>query len=1099
MTRPIPRTPTLMAFAALCCVATTAVTHAEPTTHTANKANKAEKPPKADGAKTPWDVEQPKVSSKTVPIDVRTGTWMNLDVSPDGSFLVFDLLGNIYRLPTQGGEARALTQGLAWDMQPTISPDGRSVAFTSDRAGGDNIWVMSAEGEKPRQITKETYRLMTAPAWSPDGQFIVARKHFTSRRSIGAGEMWLMHADGSKGVQLTKKHTDQKDEGEPAFSPDGRTLYLSRDVSAGPRFEYNKNAAEGIYAIEKLDLRTGERSRVTGGPGGAIRPTPSPDGKKLAFVRRFRGRSALYIRDLASGTETRLFEGMERDLQESWAIHGVYPQMAFGPKSRQLYFWAKGKIWRIHVVTRKITPIPFHVQDTRRLLTPLRHAVEVAPPRFDVKMVRWPSPGPGEQVVFQALGRLYLQPKGGKASRPLTGEAHAFEFYPSVTRDGKSAVYVHWTDEGLGSVRRVSLKGRNVRTLTLEPGHYVEPVLSPNGETLVYRRVAAGWLTSPRWSVKRGIFSLNLNTGKERRISKGGEGPHFGLDSSRVFFLERGDKDVRVLKSARLDGSRTRAHVESKAATAFRVSPDGQHLAWTEGFSLYLTTFPDTARLRHLGPKDTGLPVRKVSVDSAFSPVFSNDSQRLYWQLGPTLSSVRVAEAMAAAGARKSDVTRQLGFTAAADVPAGKVAIVGAKVITMRGDEVLASGTILIEGNRIVQVGPAADVRVPLDAFVIDGRGMSAFPGIVDVHAHGAQAAHGINPQRSWLNAATLAFGVTTIHDPSNRSSSIFSSAELVKAGRTLGPRIFSTGTILYGAKGSFRAEINTLKDAEHHLHRMKALGAFSVKSYNQPRRNQRQQVLAAARKLTMMVVPEGGALFQHNMSMVADGHTGIEHSIPLAHAYDDVLQFWSGTRVGYTPTFNVAYGGLMGENFWYQERPIYRHPRLRRFVPERVLNARARRPVTAPDHEWNHIDVARFAHRFEEAGGMVQVGGHGQREGLGAHWEIWSFVQGGMSPHRALRAATLGGAKYLGLDRDLGSIDGGKLADIVLVKGDVLSDIRLSEHVSVVVANGRVFDATTLAQQAPTPGPAPTFFFQTDGVGADPKTRADGVCHGCQ
>jgi hypothetical protein len=279
----------------------------------------------------------------------------------------------------------------------------------------------------------------------------------------------------------------------------------------------------------------------------------------------------------------------------------------------------------------------------------------------------------------------------------------------------------------------------------------------------------------------------------------------------------------------------------------------------------------------------------------------------------------------------------------------------------------------------------------------------------------------------------------------------------------------------------------------------MKAMGAFSVKSYNQPRRNQRQQVLAAARELKMMVLPEGGALFQHNMSMVADGHTGIEHALPLAHAYDDVLQFWSKTPVGYTPTFNVAYGGPKGENYWYQESPVYRHERLRRFVPLRVLNARARRPWTVPKHEWNHVDVARFANRFERAGGMVQVGGHGQREGLGAHWEIWSFVQGGMTPYRALRAATLGGAKYLGLEKDLGTLDAGKLADILLIEGDPLADIRRSERVKYVIANGRLFDGATMAQLAPSKVAAPKFFFHRDGVGDDAETRAHGLCHGCQ
>src|SRR4029078_12932049 len=136
--------------------------------------------------------------------------------------------------------------------------------------------------------------------------------------------------------------------------------------------------------------------------------------------------------------------------------------------------------------------------------------------------------------------------------------------------------------------------------------------------------------------------------------------------------------------------------------------------------------------------------------------------------------------------------------------------------------------------------------------------------------------------------------------------------------------RIFSTGTILYGATTPFTAEINSLEDARGHLRRLKAVGAVSVKSYNQPRREQRQQVIAAARELKMMVVPEGGALFEHNMTMVVDGHTGVEHSIPVGAIYKDVVQLWKSTPVGYTPTLIVGYGGIWGENYWYAKTQVW-------------------------------------------------------------------------------------------------------------------------------------------------------------------------------
>ncbi|MBA3050255.1 TolB family protein, partial [Brevundimonas sp.] len=275
--------------------------------------------PAAAAAETPkWDVQNPPGPSRDIPIDVTRGTWMSLDVSPDGQTIVFDLLGDIYVMPVAGGEARAIASGVAWEMQPKWSPDGRHIAFTSDRGGGDNIWIMDADGSNPTQVSKETFRLLNQPEWTPDGQFIVARKHFTSSRSLGAGELWMYHRSGGNGVQMTERRTQQKDTGEPAFSPDGRYLYFSDDATPGGTFEYSKDVNDQIYIIRRLDRETGEIDPYITGPGGSIRPTPSPDGKSIAFIRRVRYQSVLYVMDIESGRETPVFTGLDRDLQETW-------------------------------------------------------------------------------------------------------------------------------------------------------------------------------------------------------------------------------------------------------------------------------------------------------------------------------------------------------------------------------------------------------------------------------------------------------------------------------------------------------------------------------------------------------------------------------------------------------------------------------------------------------------------------------------------------------------------------------------------------------------------------------------------------------------
>jgi imidazolonepropionase-like amidohydrolase len=525
----------------------------------------------------------------------------------------------------------------------------------------------------------------------------------------------------------------------------------------------------------------------------------------------------------------------------------------------------------------------------------------------------------------------------------------------------------------------------------------------------------------------------------------------------------------------------------SENAVEFRVSPDGRWVAFVERFHVFVAPFVAAGKAVDIGPGAKSMPLSRVSRDAGDYLHWSGASDRLYWSLGPQLFERELRDAFAFLEGAPEKLPepaaegRALGLRARHAAPRGLLALVGARIITMKGDERIEDGIVVIEGNRIRAAGRCGEVEVPPEARSIDVRGHVIIPGLIDVHAHGPQAENEIVPEQNHGLYAQLAFGVTTIHDPSNDSSEIFAAAEMGRAGRIVAPRIFSTGTILYGAAGALKAEVETLEDAREHLRRMKAYGAISVKSYNQPRRDQRQKVLAAARELGLMVVPEGGSLFQHNLNMIVDGHTGIEHSIPLARVYEDVLQLWPKTAVGYTPTLVVGYGGRWGEDYWYQKTEVWKNERLLAFTPRAEIDARSRRRTMIPDEEFNHIDNARVCKALVDAGGRVQIGAHGQREGLAAHWEIWSLVQGGMTPLEALRAATLDGARYLGLDRDLGSIEPGKLADLLVLERDPLADIRNSESIRYTVLNGRVFYAPTMEELGPEAKLRQRFWFEEE------------------
>jgi imidazolonepropionase-like amidohydrolase/Tol biopolymer transport system component len=1025
-----------------------------------------------------WDVSKIPGEAKTVAIDTRSGTWMSLDVSPDGKTITFDLLGDIYLLPIGGGKAKSINSGLAWSMQPRFSPDGSEIAYISDAGGGDNIWIMQADGSNAQQLTKEDFRLLNNPFWSPDGQYLAARKHYTTTRSLGTGEIWLYHRGGGSGVAVVEKPTEkhQKELGEPAFSPDGRYIYFSLDKTPGATFIYAQDSNGEVFEIRRHDLETGETRSFVSGAGGSVRPTPSPDGRSLAFVRRIRGESALFVKDLVSGAETPVFTGLDKDLQEVWAVHGTYPNMDWTPDSKSIVFWAGGKIKRVDVESKEVADIEFHVQDSRTVYAAPRPAVDVAPESFDTRMARNAVVAPdGSAIVFETAGRLYRRDLPDGRPVRLTGdEGRHFEYDPSWSRDGKNIVFVTWSDDSLGQVHSVRARGGVSKRLTRNPGHYHGPRYSPDGRSIVFEVTDGGWLTSPDWAVETGVFripSRGLGSDEQaQHVTDKGSNPHYGSRNDRLFVTRKDESgNGSNLVSLNLDGAATRTHASGEYVSLFEVSPDGRYLAYRENYHVYALPLPPGGNPVKLSTSVESMPMVRASGDGGNFPGWSGNGRRLNWTLGPIAFSAGVDELFASPDAQGKTPYipptegHALSIRLNSDRPDGTIALTGARLVTMAGEDggVIEKGVVLVKGNRITAVGDE-NTDIPADARVVDVSGKTVIPGIIDAHAHGS-AGVGFIPQQNWMGYATLALGVTSVHDPSNDAREIFAAAEMQRTGQILAPRIFSTGDIVYGARSTYFAEIDSLDDARRHVRRLKAQGAGSIKNYNQPRREQRQMVTTAAREEDMLVVSEGGSLFHMDLSMVADGNSTIEHNLPQSMLYDDVLQFWGQTNVAYTPTLVVTYGGLSAENYWYQESNVWEHEILSRFVPPHILQPRSVRRITAPFSEFYHVTSARTSKLLTDQGVMVSIGAHGQREGLASHWEIWSFAQGGMSPIEALKTATITPARALGYEADLGSLESGKLADLVVIDADILADIYQTDKVSMVMLNGRLYEAKTL------------------------------------
>ena len=812
------------------------------------------------------EVEPP---TREVSFETTEGTWMGVDLHPDGDRFVFDLLGDLYVLPVDGGAATRLTSGPEWDGDARWSPDGSTLVFSSDRGGNRNLWLMDADGGRPRALTDDAATRYSEPAWTPDGEYVIARRRFTDTSSIGLQELWMTHRLGGAGVQLTKK------EGlggatEPALSPDGRFIYFS---GRGGRYSYNRDPNRGIWQIRRYDRTTGQQRPITGQAGGAVRPTPSPDGTRLAVVRRVRAQTTLEMLDLATGQLTRIGDWLDPDEQEGFAVNGLYPRMDWFDDNEHLLVFAEGGFWKVHADTGERTRIPFTAQVDLDVTEAVRQPRSPVADEVQARLVRWPVVSPdGDTLVFGALGRLWTMALPDGAPQPLTKDAQAREFGAAWSPDGKWIAYVGWSDERGGSVRLAPARGGRSRVVGEVGPKYSNPSFSPDGRELVMLRGSGqhkrgGELAWELWS---DIIVMDAATGATEVVAaaagfKRGARPRFSADGRRILLPEDkhgGDHQASngVVVSMNRDGSDRRELLQIGHALDAVTSPDGRWVGFVEKHHAWVALIPEAGQGPHvIAMEGGGVPAWQLSEVAGDWVDFSWDSGSVTWNNGPDVHRLELAslvaweeqrqeearleaeEAEASEGEEAegddddsaveedeepelppSDVIR-IDLRVPRAVPAGRLAITGARIVTMSGDAVIDGGTVVVDRDPLVArraargVGPAAgwgpggadgEVPVPGDAHVVDAAGATLIPGLIDVHGHAHFSAVDVMPEQDWRYHANLAYGVTTLHDPSAFSDQVFTFGEMVEAGFLVGPRIFSTGMVLYGAGGAYRSDV---------------------------------------------------------------------------------------------------------------------------------------------------------------------------------------------------------------------------------------------------------------------------------------------------
>ncbi|WP_243453515.1 amidohydrolase family protein [Polymorphobacter multimanifer] len=964
----------------------------------------------------------PPGEAERIAFDVSQGTSMSVSASPDGRMLAIDLQGSLWLVPAAGGRATLITDHFNDARQPAWSPDGKRLAYFGYREGGYDLWTVDADGSNPRRLTDGAYD-DREPAWSPDGRMIA----FASDRT-GPGEaaynIWTLDLASGALKQVTNTAGEDR---MPSWSPDGRELAYA-------------SARGGKTALWATTLATGAERSLRAVEGQRLEaPSWGPDGR-LAYVASDAASSRLEIDGTVVSGKENVFP-----FRVSWAGKGFH-------------YVSDGLIRRRDGGTVKTVPFQARLDVSIPRYARAKRDFDSTAPRKALGIVKPALSPDASQLAFVALGDVWLVPVAGGKPVNLTNDA-ALDADVAWSPDGKSLVYTSDKAGGLPQLYIRDVAAGTDRQLTRLDTQPLGAAWSPDGTRIAFIDVDGMWGVA-------GVCFVDVATGKVTRLqaslgqpgspSWSADGKHLAIALSYKYSasFREGTNQLLIIPTDPAQKPfwqipATNVSMDTRGGGGPAWSPDGTKMA---------AIYDGVLKIWPVGAGGTTLgPPRSYSSEIAYFPSWAADSRHLTYQSAEKVMLLDI----------ETGVSREIPIDLQYRLhkPEGRTIVRVSGLIDSVSDATQRNKDIIIEGNRIVAIEDSDPARATTGRF-IDGTGLTAIPGLIEHHAH-AQKDFGANAHRAWL-----AYGITTLRDPGNQPYDGVEDREAAEAGVRVGPRVYTNGPLYEWQRVYYKMGVAVSGPAhlERELDRARRLKYDVLKSYvRMPDLYQRRIVEAAH---AMGVPVTGHEIYPAAYTGVdATEHLGATSRRgyspkqgPMAMAYEDVIQLFGKSRRVLTPT---NFGALIG---YLEKTPALKDdPRLSLYPGWAQTSVRQPNPMFAQLRGASFAGALKSLKAIHDAGAMITAGTDSPIA-LNLHAEIASYVDAGLTPFQALQAATVTPARALNLDA--GTLEAGKLADIVLVAGDPRADIGNTVNTRIVISNGRVFMVDELVRLAAPPAP---------------------------